>query len=44
MNNLDVMWVCMGGGVGYIGRWWIGSIVGEYNKGDFKIGKFIINI
>ncbi|ENQ64132.1 fluoride efflux transporter CrcB [Brucella melitensis] len=44
MTPLDVMWVGLGGGVGSLGRWWIGRIVGEYHHGAFPLGTFLINI
>jgi fluoride exporter len=44
MTPLDVMWVGLGGGLGSVLRWWIGSAVGERYHGDFPIGTFLINV
>ncbi len=44
MTPLDVFWVGLGGGVGAIGRWWVGRVVGERYHGGFPLGTFLINI
>lgn len=44
MKPLDVVWVGLGGGLGSVLRWWIGSIVGERYHGEFPLGTFLINI
>ena len=44
MTALDVFWVGLGGGLGSLLRWWIGLRVGQWYKGKFPLGTFLINI
>lgn len=44
MTALDVFWVGLGGGLGSLLRWWIGLRVGQYYKGKFPLGTFLINV
>ncbi|MCH4883649.1 fluoride efflux transporter CrcB [Pseudomonas sp. TMW22080] len=44
MTALDVFWVGLGGGLGSLLRWWIGLRVGQFYKGSFPLGTFLINV
>ena len=44
MTALDVLWVGLGGGLGSLLRWWVGLRVGQWYKGKFPLGTFLINI
>lgn len=44
MTALDVFWVGLGGGLGSLLRWWIGLRVGQFYKGKFPLGTFLINV
>ena len=44
MTALDVFWVGLGGGLGSLLRWWIGLRVGQFYKGPFPLGTFLINV
>ncbi|MCL6263198.1 CrcB family protein [Craterilacuibacter sp. RT1T] len=44
MTALDVMWVGLGGGLGSLLRWRVGTLVGERYHGDFPLGTFLINV
>ncbi len=44
MTALDVFWVGLGGGLGSLLRWWIGLRVGQFYKGAFPLGTFLINV
>ncbi|MCP9758192.1 CrcB family protein [Aquitalea sp. S1-19] len=43
MTALDVMWVGLGGGLGSLLRWRVGTLVGERYHGDFPLATFLIN-
>ena len=44
MRALDVMWVGLGGGLGSLLRWQVGSFIESRIKMRFKIGTFLINV
>jgi len=44
MRALDVMWVGVGGGLGSLIRWRIGTFIESRIKTRFKIGTFFINV
>lgn len=43
ITALDVMWVGLGGGLGSLLRWRVGTLVGERYHGDFPLATFLIN-
>ena len=44
MRAIDVMWVCLGGGIGSLLRWQIGKLIDAHVRSHFKFGTFLINI
>ena len=44
MRAIDVMWVCIGGGIGSLLRWQIGKLIDARIQSHFKFGTFIINV
>ncbi|MGR7996754.1 MULTISPECIES: fluoride efflux transporter FluC [unclassified Xanthobacter] len=44
MRAIDVMWVCLGGGIGSLLRWQIGRLIDGWIVSRFKFGTFFINV
>jgi fluoride exporter len=44
MNSMDAALIALGGGLGSVGRYWIGLAVGERYQGHFPLGTFLINV
>lgn len=44
MKPIDVIWVCLGGGVGSLLRWQIGHFIDSRISAHFKFGTFFINV
>lgn len=44
MKAIDVMWVCLGGGIGSLLRWQIARLIDGRISSRFKFGTFFINI
>ncbi|MCX5496079.1 CrcB family protein [Kaistia dalseonensis] len=44
MTPLDLAWVCLGGGLGSLLRWWVGRMVGERYHGDLPVSTLLINV
>lgn len=44
MKPIDIMWVCVGGGIGSLLRWWIGQLIDARMPSAFKYSTLFINI
>jgi CrcB protein len=44
MKPIDIMWVCIGGGIGSLLRWWIGQFIDARMPSAFKYSTLFINI
>jgi len=44
MRAIDIMWVCLGGGIGALLRWQIGHFIDSKIVAHFKFGTFLINV
>ena len=44
MKPIDVMWVCLGGGIGSLLRWQIGQFIDARSASAFKYSTLFINI
>ena len=44
MKPIDIMWVCVGGGIGSLLRWWIGQFIDARMPSAFKYSTLFINI
>ena len=44
MKPIDIMWVCVGGGIGSLLRWWIGQFIDARFSSAFKFSTLFINI
>ena len=44
MKPIDIMWVCLGGGIGSLLRWQIGQYIDSRLSSAFKYSTLFINI
>jgi fluoride exporter len=44
MKPIDIMWVCIGGGIGSLLRWQIGQFIDARMQSSFKYSTLFINI
>ncbi|MEW5423021.1 CrcB family protein [Amorphus sp. 3PC139-8] len=44
MGAIDIMWICLGGGIGSLARWQVGALVDAHVGMRFRLGTYVANV